>query len=116
MGKVHRGVTGNRVMSVEVATVEVLSGEEAKHNPHVASLKTFSFLSSSPIQLNSLKNRSINNLCSLTSSLSLAHADMFAACSLRRVWVAIIVMELILYQSASMVIVTTVCPGPSDPT
>lgn len=45
---VCREVTGRTVMSVEVATVEVLSGKEAKHISPVASLKTPSSLPSSP--------------------------------------------------------------------
>lgn len=65
------------------------------------------------IERNSLKNRSIKTSALLLLSLSLTHTHtgMSPARSLRGVWVASVAMELILYRSVSVVMVTRVCPG-----
>ena len=110
-----RAVTGSRVMSEEVATVEVLLGEEAKHNSPVASLKTPSSLPSSRF------NWTVWKIGQLTTSallllLSLSLTGMSPARSLRGVWAASVAMELTLYRLASVVMVTRVRPGPNAPT
>ena len=109
-----RVVTGSRVLSVEAATVEVLKGGKAQLSCGI--IKNLFISPFILIQLNNLKNRSINNLCSLTPSLTQTHAGMPPVRSQRGVWAASVAMELILYWFASVGMMTKVFLGPTAST